>query len=532
MRIAVVEVIPFALPFASPMSRRRELYRREMALLRLRDEAAWRVSGKRCRCRCGEARPWPWSSRSSSGSAERESLDEAPCAASPLSPPAAAPIWPRCSTCAAGAAAEARSPLGAGSPGPRATRLLPPASPRPVAAEAERWAARGFTTFKLKVGAGDDVGQVGRCARRSVPTRGSGSTPTAPGSCHGARSPAELEPLRDRAGRAARRRPRGPRPGRADLDPDRRRRERRDPRRRRAGHRPGACAARHGQARQGRRVPEAALEIAAVLPAYLSSALDGPVGIAAAAHVAQALREWPARPPLAHGLATQRLFASTVASVECELRDGFSTCRTAPAWASRSTRRPSSGPASSLAGRSHALREQAPRLDPTNANTALASAFVEELARCGVRARRHRPRLALDAARAGALAPAGDRRRRVIVDERSAAFFALGAAQASGAARRGALHLGDRGRQPPPGDLRGRRVGVPLIALTADRPPELRGIGAGQTIDQLKLYGASVRWFCEVGTHEADDAACSTTARPPAAPSPRRAATRARVPCT
>src|SRR4029078_13713230 len=46
---------------------------------------------------------------------------------------------------------------------------------------------------------------------------------------------------------------------------------------------------------------------------------------------------------------------------------------------------------------------------------------------------------------------------------------------------------------------------VPLIVLTADRPPELRGIGAGQTIDQLKLYGSAIRWFCEVGTHEADD---------------------------
>jgi 2-succinyl-5-enolpyruvyl-6-hydroxy-3-cyclohexene-1-carboxylate synthase len=46
---------------------------------------------------------------------------------------------------------------------------------------------------------------------------------------------------------------------------------------------------------------------------------------------------------------------------------------------------------------------------------------------------------------------------------------------------------------------------VPMIVLTADRPPELRGIGAGQTIDQLKLYGDAVRWFCEVGTHEADD---------------------------
>jgi 2-succinyl-5-enolpyruvyl-6-hydroxy-3-cyclohexene-1-carboxylate synthase len=49
-------------------------------------------------------------------------------------------------------------------------------------------------------------------------------------------------------------------------------------------------------------------------------------------------------------------------------------------------------------------------------------------------------------------------------------------------------------------------AGVPLIVLTADRPPELRGIGAGQTIDQLKLYGSAVRWFCEVGTHDADDA--------------------------
>ena len=48
-------------------------------------------------------------------------------------------------------------------------------------------------------------------------------------------------------------------------------------------------------------------------------------------------------------------------------------------------------------------------------------------------------------------------------------------------------------------------AGVPMIVLTADRPPELRGIGAGQTIDQLKLYGDAVRWFCEVGNHEADD---------------------------
>jgi L-alanine-DL-glutamate epimerase-like enolase superfamily enzyme len=67
--------------------------------------------------------------------------------------------------------------------------------------------------------------------------------------------------------------------------------------------------------------PEAAIEIAEALPAYMTSALDGPVGIAAAAQVAATLGEVRRGDgqSLAHGLATQRLFASTVASVECRL---------------------------------------------------------------------------------------------------------------------------------------------------------------------------------------------------------------------
>jgi muconate cycloisomerase len=66
-----------------------------------------------------------------------------------------------------------------------------------------------------------------------------------------------------------------------------------------------------------------ARKIASLLPAYLSSALDGPVGIAAAAHAAQVLSRAGGSPALAHGLATQLLFADTIASVECEVRDGL-----------------------------------------------------------------------------------------------------------------------------------------------------------------------------------------------------------------
>ena len=43
---------------------------------------------------------------------------------------------------------------------------------------------------------------------------------------------------------------------------------------------------------------------------------------------------------------------------------------------------------------------------------------------------------------------------------------------------------------------------MPLLVLTADRPPELRDVGAGQSIDQLDLYGRAAKWFVEVGTHE------------------------------
>jgi len=143
-------------------------------------------------------------------------------------------------------------------------------------------------------------------------------------------------------------------------------------------------------------------------------------------------------------------------------------------------------------------------VDPTNRNTALASALVSELQRCGVReavicpGSRSTP-LALALWREPSIAA------RVIVDERSAGFFALGAAQATRTPVVVLTTSGTAAANLHPAVCEADESGVPLIVLSSDRPPELRGIGAGQTIDQLKLYGSAVRWFCEVGNHDADD---------------------------
>jgi 2-succinyl-5-enolpyruvyl-6-hydroxy-3-cyclohexene-1-carboxylate synthase len=143
-------------------------------------------------------------------------------------------------------------------------------------------------------------------------------------------------------------------------------------------------------------------------------------------------------------------------------------------------------------------------MDPTNVNTALASAFAEELARGGLRRAVVSP-----GSRSTPLAVALWREPgievTVIVDERSAAFFALGAAQASGDPVALLCTSGTALANYHPAVAEADLAALPLIVLSADRPPELRGIGAGQTIDQIKAFGEAVRWFCEVGTNDADD---------------------------
>lgn len=93
-------------------------------------------------------------------------------------------------------------------------------------------------------------------------------------------------------------------------------------------------------------------------------------------------------------------------------------------------------------------------------------------------------------------------RCQVAVDERCAAFFGLGIAKAT---RRPVLLLATSGTAPAnwlPAVVEAGQAGVPLILISADRPPELQGCGANQTINQLGLFGSQVRASHALSTPE------------------------------
>jgi 2-succinyl-5-enolpyruvyl-6-hydroxy-3-cyclohexene-1-carboxylate synthase len=147
-------------------------------------------------------------------------------------------------------------------------------------------------------------------------------------------------------------------------------------------------------------------------------------------------------------------------------------------------------------------RHQIPIMTATDTYL-LLRAFCDELARCGMEHACTAP-----GSRSTPIVLSLVREPRVHcwshVDERCAGFFALGAAKRTSRPVAVTCTSGTAAANLAPAVIEAHHAHVPMIVLTADRPPELREVGAGQTIDQLKLYGDSVKWFFEVDVHEAD----------------------------
>ncbi len=97
-----------------------------------------------------------------------------------------------------------------------------------------------------------------------------------------------------------------------------------------------------------------------------------------------------------------------------------------------------------------------------------------------------------------AIARRGEIRIWTLLDERSAAFFALGIARSKGEPVALVCTSGTATANYLPAVMEAYQTRVPLILLTADRPAELRQIGSNQTVDQVKLYGSHVKWQMEM----------------------------------
>ena len=335
MRISAFEVIPYSLRFSEPyVTTRGTLERREMALVRISTDDGLEGLGEAVplRLRGGPSLAVIVAELRGAGRAllGRDVADLAaerpvPLAAGLSRPAAAALEIARLDLAAKLVELPLWRLLGGERCEPvRCNATLPAAEPGVLAARAESWAELGFRTFKLKVGMLDDLAQleavrgaVGPGARIRVDANGAWS-PEAAVARLGAMERFAIE-LAEQPGRTL-----------EDLAAIRSRTaiaiaadesvNSADDARRAVAL--GSCElatikiAKVGGLGAARR-------IAAAIGSYLSSALDGPVGIAAAAHLAQVLPRDSGGDGLAHGLATQLLFADTVAARECQVRDGL-----------------------------------------------------------------------------------------------------------------------------------------------------------------------------------------------------------------
>ena len=142
-------------------------------------------------------------------------------------------------------------------------------------------------------------------------------------------------------------------------------------------------------------------------------------------------------------------------------------------------------------------------MTPPNVNTLWAETLVAELAAGGVDAVCLSP-----GSRSTPLTVAFAEHPDIEVfshlDERSAAFFALGRARRTGEPTPLVCTSGTAAANYHPAVIEANQSGVPLLLLTADRPPELIDSGANQTVDQEKLYGDAVRWYRDMPEPEAE----------------------------
>jgi L-alanine-DL-glutamate epimerase-like enolase superfamily enzyme len=326
VRLEALEVIPYSLPFRDPyVTARGQLRERELILIRIRSEgleglgetaslslrggAGIGVIADQIRTRCwpalldaglDPARIWSTIARCRNRGASAEALAAVDIALHDLAARASGqPVWRF---------------LGAREADPVVCNAtLPAANPAATRAMAEAWAADGFETLKLKVGLPGDVTQVATVRQALGPeiairvdANGVWSVSDAVERL-GALNRHEIELAEE---------PVGDLELMAELRAKTKVRLAADeslaaPRDARRARDLGACdVAAVKLAKVGGLA--AALEIAEVIPAYLSSALEGPVGITAAAHAVQVLRERGRDAGVAHGLATERLFSASV----------------------------------------------------------------------------------------------------------------------------------------------------------------------------------------------------------------------------
>ena len=326
MRITSLEAIPYSLPFREPyVTSRGRLTERALLMVRVSSEGidGWgetaalslrggagiaEVAGEvegACRGALVDedfdpSRVWSALARCRNRGATAPALAAVDIALHDIAGKAAGlPVWKL---------------LGAPSASPvLCNATLPAANPVELAAAAERWAAEGFRTFKLKMGLASDVAQIatvrgvlGPEVRIRIDANGAWTLDQAAERLAAiGEHTVELaeEPVSGLEQLAAlRRRTSIPLAGDESIS---------SPRDAREAVEADACSLAAVKLAKVGGIT-AALEVARTMPAYISSALEGPVGIAAAAHAVQALPARPEHDGLAHGLATERLFSETV----------------------------------------------------------------------------------------------------------------------------------------------------------------------------------------------------------------------------